>query len=402
MVASIAAALMLLLAPVAAFAAAPIALDMRIAGDSAVTRIVMEFDKPVEVSHQLLDKPWRLVLDFNKIGYGFSEKSVNENGLISGLRYGDMGGNHSRVILRARHPFKVVSLEARQDRETGHHNVVIDLEATSQEEFAQAVDRSITTSAVVNTAQKRDRLGATRQQNKPFTIVIDPGHGGIDNGAVGVGGTREKDVVLAFARTLRDRLEAYQGAQVYLTREDDVFVTLSDRTVYARQQQADLFISIHADSLRQHSVRGATVYTISEKASDEVAAAVAASENLADSVAGVEVTDETKGVSDILVDLARRETLGFSVQFARLAISDMKGFARLIGNPHRYAGFRVLKAPDVPSVLIELGYLSNSDDEKLLNEEAWRNGLADRLANAIEKFAALAARDIGQNMVAGQ
>src|SRR5690606_26799910 len=125
------------------------------------------------------------------------------------------------------------------------------LEATSQEEFADAVDRSITTSAVVNTAQKQDRLGATRQHNKPFTIVIDPGHGGIDTGAIGVGGTREKDVVLAFARTLRDRLADYKGAQVFLTRDSDVFVTLSDRTVYARQQQADLFISVHADSLRQ-------------------------------------------------------------------------------------------------------------------------------------------------------
>jgi len=380
---------------VAAMAApAPIALDMRVAGDDSVTRIVIEFDRPIEVSHQLLDRPWRLVLDFNKIGYGFSKDAAGDSGLVSGLRYGDMGGNHSRIIFQTRRPFQVRTIGTRQDEQNGRYNLVIDLEVTGQEDFAAALDRSITTSAVVNTAQKRDRLGVAREKDRPFTIVVDPGHGGIDNGANGVSGTQEKDVTLAFAKTLRDALLRYEGAQVFLTRETDVFVSLSDRTGIARQHQADLFVSVHADSLRQRGVRGATVYTISEKASDQVAAMVAANENLADSVAGVELPEDESGVSDILIDLARRETLGFSVQFARLAISDMRGFARLIKNPHRYAGFRVLKAPDVPSVLIELGYLSNAEDEKLLNEKEWREGLAERLADAIEKFAALSSRDL--------
>ncbi|MCI5073844.1 N-acetylmuramoyl-L-alanine amidase [Oricola sp.] len=395
----------LLLSPVSSPAAAashvPIALDMRIAGDDTVTRIVIEFDRPVEVSHLLLAKPWRLVLDFNKIGYGFDGEAINTSGLVSAVRYGDMGGNHSRLIFRTHRPFKVMDVRGRQDRETGRHNVVIDLQVTGEEAFTDALDRSITTSAVINTAQKQDRLGAVRDHDRPFTIVIDPGHGGIDNGAKGVGGTQEKDITLAFAKTLRDRLAKFPGARVYMTRETDVFITLSDRTGFARQHEADLFVSIHADSLRQHGVRGATIYTISEKASDQVAASVAANENLADSMAGVERPEGDDSVSDILVDLARRETLGFSVQFARLAISDMKGFARLIKNPHRYAGFRVLKAPDVPSVLIELGYLSNKEDEALLNEKEWRAGLADRLANAIEKFAALSSRQIGASVASG-
>jgi N-acetylmuramoyl-L-alanine amidase len=394
------AAVMLCAAQASASNRAPVALDMRIVGDDAVTRIVIEFDKPVDVSHQLLDRPWRLVLDFNKIGYGFDEKSVNKSGLVSGMRYGDMGGNHSRLIFRTSRPFSVAALRSREDQQTGRHNLVIDLEVAGEDEFARALDRSITTSAVVNTAQKQDRIGAVHADDKPFTIVIDPGHGGIDNGAIGVRGTQEKDVTLAFSRTLRDRLSRFKGAQVFMTRDSDVFVALADRTGFARQHQADLFISIHADSLRQHGVRGATIYTISEKASDQVAASVAANENLADSVAGVELPSEDTAVSDILVDLARRETLGFSVQFARLAISDMKGFARLIKNPHRYAGFRVLKAPDVPSVLIELGYLSNKDDEALLNQTEWQNGLADRLANAISKFASLSSRDIETNVAA--
>ncbi|MFZ2103203.1 MAG: N-acetylmuramoyl-L-alanine amidase [Oricola sp.] len=388
-------AMLLFVSSLAAIAApAPVALDLRIAGDDSVTRIVVEFDKPVEVTHQLLDRPWRLVLDFNKIAYGFSADAVGDTGLVSGLRYGDMGGNHSRVIFQTRKPFRISNIGSRPDAESGRYNLVIDLEATDQAGFAEALDRSIMTSAVVNTAQKQDRLGAAREKNKLFTIVIDPGHGGIDDGAKGVDGTREKDVTLAFARTLRDALLRYSGAQVYLTREDDTFIALADRTGFARQHEADLFISVHADFLRQHAVRGATVYTISEKASDEVAASVAENENLADAVAGVELPQDESDVSDILVDLARRETLGFSVQFARLAISDMKGFARLIKNPHRFAGFRVLKAPDVPSVLIEIGYLSNPDDEKLMNQEDWRRGLADRIADAIEKFAALSSRHL--------
>jgi N-acetylmuramoyl-L-alanine amidase len=370
----------------------PIALDVRIAGDDTVTRIVVEFDQAIEVSHRLLENPWRLVLDFGKIGYGFDEKAINRTGLVSAIRYGDMSESSSRVIFQARHPFLVRDIAVRNNAETGRHNLVIDLEVTSEEAFAKALDRSLMTSSVVNTAQKRDRLGASRGKDKTFKIIIDPGHGGIDNGARGTRGTLEKDVTLQFAEDLRDQLQRYNGAETYMTRESDVFVSLADRTGFARQHEADLFISIHADFLRQNDVRGATVYTISEKASDAVAESIADDQNLADWVAGVELPEAEDGVADILVDLARRETLGFSVQFARLAIADMRGFARLIKNPHRFAGFRVLTAPDVPSVLLELGYLSNVDDEKLMKQHEWRRGFAERLAMAIEKFAALSSK----------
>ena len=380
--------------PTAVLAQVPVALDMRIAGDRNVTRIVIEFDQPVEIDRRLLDHPWRLVLDLGKVLYGFPNDAADGSSLISAVRFGDMSEQHSRIIFQTTGPFSVREFAMRQDRENAGHNLVIDLEAASELEFAEAVDRELTTSAVVNSAHKRDRLGTAPRQTRPFTVVLDPGHGGIDGGARGARGTREKDITLQFARVLRDRLSEYEGAQVFMTRDTDIFVSLGDRTGFARQHAADLFISIHADFLRQRDVRGATVYTISEKASDAVAAQIAANENLADSVAGITPDDESNGITDILVDLARRETLGFSVQFARLAIADMKGFARLIKNPHRYGGFRVLKAPDVPSVLLELGYLSNSEDEKLMNEDEWRHGLADRLASAIKKFAALSSRNI--------
>lgn len=372
----------------------PLALALRTAGDDSVTRIVMEFDRPVEFTHRLLAHPWRLVLDFPKIGYGFDGDRDHASGIVSRLRFGDMSEEHSRLIFETDSPFVVKGMEARPD-EHGGSKLVIDIEAASNEAFAAALEESVDADAVVNADQKQARLGpAVRQGDKPFTIVIDAGHGGIDNGAIGTRGTKEKDVTLAFAKSLREELQKYSRARVFLTRDSDVFVALDDRSGFARQHQADLFVSIHADSLRQHDVRGATVYTISDKASDSVAAQIARDQNLADSVAGVTLPDESGGVSDILIDLARRETLGFSVQFARLVINDMKGFARLINNPHRHAGFRVLKAPDVPSVLLELGYLSNPKDEALMIDEEWRNDLAARLADAIEKFAALSSRDI--------
>lgn len=380
--------------PLVAVAATPVALDMRIAGDHEVSRIVIEFDKPVEVTHTLLDHPWRLVLDLGKIAYGFNDSAVRNSNLIEGVRYGDMSEKHSRIIFETGKPFKVRTIDTRAAAKDGRHNLVIDLEVTDARTFADALDRKLTTSSLVNTAQKRDRLGAVRDRDRTFTIVLDPGHGGIDDGARGTRGTMEKDITLEFAEVLRDRLSRYKGAEVFMTRDSDVFVALGDRTGFARQHDADLFISIHADYLRQQDVRGATIYTISEKASDAVSAAIARDQNLADSVAGVELPDAGDDVTDILVDLTRRETLGFSVQFARLAISDLRGFARLIKNPHRYAGFYVLKAPDVPSVLIELGYLSNKDDERLMNDVEWRAGLADRLAAAIEKFAALSSKDL--------
>lgn len=374
---------------------APLALDVRTAGDSSVTRIVMEFDKPVDMTHRLLAKPARLVLDFPKIDYGFDTSQPFDSGFLERFRFGDMGENHSRLIFEAGRPFKVKDISKRADAKTGGESVVIDLEATTSEKFEAALERSVEAATVVNSSQKEDRLGVRKHgRNRPFTVVIDPGHGGIDEGAEGTKGTREKDVTLAFAEALRDALERYSGARVFLTRDSDVFISLGDRSGFSRQHQADLFISIHADYLRYHDVRGATVYTISEKASDAVAAAVAKNENLADSIAGVEGEEKPDGVSDILIDLARRETLGFSVQFARLVIEDIKGYARLINNAHRHAGFKVLKAPDVPSILLELGYLSNPKDEALMNDPNWRKGLASRIADAVEKFAALSSRDL--------
>jgi N-acetylmuramoyl-L-alanine amidase len=230
--------------------------------------------------------------------------------------------------------------------------------------------------------------------------MLDPGHGGIDNGAKAASGELEKDVVLQFAHILRQRLEQSGKYRVTLTRSDDTFIPLAERVHIARGQGAALFVSIHADAIpkSEGQAEGATVYTLSENASDTEAARLAEAENRADAIAGVDLTAEPDDVANILVDLAQRETKTYSMQFAKLAVGELKATARLHKNPMKAAGFKVLTAPDVPSVLVELGYMSTKDDLKLLTSGAWQAKTAAALAQAIDTyFAPRLARGAGAN-----
>ncbi|WP_298424475.1 N-acetylmuramoyl-L-alanine amidase, partial [Rhodoblastus sp.] len=219
-------------------------------------------------------------------------------------------------------------------------------------------------------------------------VVIDPGHGGVDTGALGRNHAIEKNVTLAFAKTLADKLRASDRYRVVLTRDDDVFVPLGERVRIARRLNAALFVSVHADALASNSaeVTGATVYTVSDRASDAEAARIAEHENMADSAAGEEAKENANDVNDILFDLTRRETRAFSHVFARSLTEYFKVAGRLNKNPRRSAGFVVLKAPDVPSVLLELGYLSNAADVADLDSADWRDKETSQVAKAIEAF----------------
>ena len=219
--------------------------------------------------------------------------------------------------------------------------------------------------------------------------MIDPGHGGIDGGAEGVNGTVEKTITLAFALELRAALAETGRYDVYMTRDADLFLRLDERVRIAHQHDADLLISIHADTIRYKNIRGATVYTVSDRASDAEAEATADRENLSDQLAGIEIEEQNPQVADILVDLIRRETHGFSMRFARSLIDELSKSIGMINNPHRYAGFRVLKAPDVPSVLVELGYLSNPKDEEELRSAEWRAKAIGSIRAAVKRFAEL-------------
>jgi N-acetylmuramoyl-L-alanine amidase len=218
-------------------------------------------------------------------------------------------------------------------------------------------------------------------------IVIDPGHGGIDNGTQ-ASGESEKNLVLGFALALRDRIEKSGKYRVVMTRTDDTFIPLDDRVKIARNQSAALFVSIHADALPKHEgdAEGATIYTLSDKASDKEAERLAETENRADAIGGVNLTQEPTEVADILIDLAQRETRTFSNRFAHLLAGEMKNSARMYKHPLKSAGFRVLKAPDVPSVLVELGYVSNKGDLEHLVSENWRSKTAGSMAQAIDTF----------------
>ena len=216
-------------------------------------------------------------------------------------------------------------------------------------------------------------------------IVIDAGHGGVDPGALGRH-AREKNVTLAFAREYARQLRNTGRYEVYLTRNRDIYIPLRQRVTIARKHDADLFISIHADAIERKSVRGMSIYTLSETASDHEAAALARKENRSDIIAGIDFDDQPREVANILIDLAQRETKNLSVEFAKIVVNEARGATRLLDRTHRFAGFRVLKAPDVPSVLIELGFLTNSSDEKQLSSSAWRKKLAERLVKSVDAY----------------
>jgi N-acetylmuramoyl-L-alanine amidase len=219
-------------------------------------------------------------------------------------------------------------------------------------------------------------------------VVLDPGHGGLDNGTKAAGGELEKDIVLDFAKRLRDRIEKSGKYRVLMTRADDTFVPLADRVRIARNAGAALFVSIHADwlSRKEGDAQGATVYTLSETATDPASARLAEEENRADVIAGVDLKSEPDDVAGILIDLAQRETKTFSVQFAHKLVGELKEATRLHKEPIKSAGFRVLRAPDIPSVLVELGYVSNKEDLQSLLSDTWRDHTADAMAAAINGY----------------
>ena len=226
----------------------------------------------------------------------------------------------------------------------------------------------------------------TKARDGVPVIVIDPGHGGVDPGATGVSGIYEKHITLAMARELKTALEKGGRYRVHLTRDRDVFIRLRDRVAIARQYGADLFVSLHADAVQNPQIRGLSVYTLSQNASDSEAQALAEKENKADLIAGVDLSHESPDVAGILIDLAQRETMNRSAGFATELVDEVGQEMDLLGNTHRFAGFAVLKAPDVPAVLVEMGYLSNEFEEKQLRQPQYRARLAKALAKAVERY----------------
>ncbi len=362
-----------------------LAYGARIAGDDARTRVVIDFDRKPEFSIHYVANPVRIIVDLPETSFGLKPEDIQARGLFSDIRYGGMGAGSSRIVLTAKRPVGVALAEVKADESGKGFRLIIDAEFVRQDRFSELLEQQKWSTA--QTTTKTGRLATPATDDGSFVIAVDAGHGGIDTGAVGiVTKTEEKKVTLAFAEEMAAALNKEAGIKAFLTRSKDEFLSLSQRVQIARQNGAKLFISIHADTLKQKDIRGATVYTISDKASDHLAANLAERENLSDEIAGVALETEPAEVADILIDLTRRETQAFSVNLARSVVASFEGQIKLINNPHRYAGFQVLRAPDVPSVLLELGFLSNKDDEKLLLDPKWRSKVSERLVEAVRHY----------------
>jgi N-acetylmuramoyl-L-alanine amidase len=292
---------------------------------------------------------------------------------------------------------KALVLDAANDQPA---RLVLDLTAISRDAFMRlaALEGRVPDNRKTDSLPEKS-LPENRSDDARPLIVIDPGHGGIDNGTKAATGEMEKTIVLEFCLILRDKIEKLGKYRVVMTRVDDSFVALSDRVALARARQASLFISIHADALArgEGDAQGATVYTLSERPSDARAARLAEAENQADVIAGLDLTSEPKDVAGILIDLARRDTKTFSVQFAQTVVNSMKATAKLHQNPLKAASFVVLKAPDVPSVLVELGFVSNKMDLRSLISPEWRQRTADSIVQAVDTYFTTRLAGHGQN-----
>lgn len=420
------------------------------AADAVVTDLAVETDRgaarfAVDLSHRVtfhvftLADPYRVVVDLPEVGWRLPAKPLpGEDGLFGRVRYGLFQPGNSRLVFDLTGPAELrdAYLLAPAGREP--YRLVLDLAPTSRARYLEGVTQAPREVATVRRlrppplrADSRDaRLRAVtdrvarvvarepspsvappveslaepkalaavdplpmpprrpeRRVRGPLPmIVIDPGHGGVDPGTHGPSGVYEKHIVLAIARELRRQIKATGRYRVALTRDRDVFIRLRDRVAIARAKNADLFVSVHADSIRNRSIAGASVYTLSERASDKEAAELAERENKADLIAGIDLSHESAEITNILIDLAQRETMNRSSRFANLLVGELDERIHLLQKPHRFAGFAVLKAPDLPSILLETGFLSNRHDERRLQDRNHRRRVAAALLAAIDRY----------------
>jgi N-acetylmuramoyl-L-alanine amidase len=388
-------------APVAA-ATPAIASDARLAGDAKQTRFVLDLDKAIKFRAFTLADPYRVVVDIPEVDFRLpSGAGATSRGLVKAFRYGLVMPGGSRIVFDLSGPAKITNSYVLDAANGQPPRLVLEMEQVDLAAFNQAAaaeskpgrpaiaDANAAVSAPTPAAPMPAPMPGAPPDLRPV-VVIDPGHGGIDYGTQSGGEVIEKDLVLGFGLALRDRIEKGGKYRVVMTRTDDTFIPLADRVRIARNQSAALFVSIHADALprREGDAQGATIYTLSDKASDTEAERLAEAENKADAIGGVNLTEEPTDVADILIDLAQRETRTFSNRFARLLMGEMKNTVRMHKHPLKSAGFRVLKAPDVPSVLVELGYVSNKGDLDHLVSEKWRSKTVGSMAQAIDVFLA--------------
>ena len=379
-------------------------------------RVVVDMSAPSEFRAFVLENPNRIVVDIEPSSWRITRTKHLNDDMIKAYRSGDLEEGLTRLIFDLRQPAVIKGIFALRKNDFQKDRLVIDLAPTTQNLFSAATSevfgnrqlkgqpqksnivRSDTrrsanlqaesahpkdTSTLLPTAKPKARQEKVQKR----IILIDPGHGGHDPGAVGQGKVYEKNITLSTARILKRQLEDTGRYKVILSRDKDRFIHLRERVNVARKGNADLFISLHADKIDRKGVRGASVYTLSETASDAETARLAEQENKAGIVSGVDLSGESEDVADILLDLAMREKMNESNLLARYIVDSMRRKnIRLLPNSHRSAGFAVLKAPDIPSVLIEIGFLSNPEEAKLLSSAAFQEKAALAILDGIEAY----------------
>ncbi len=346
------------------------------------SRLTLELSDPLDMRVFTLTAPDRVVIDMPEVLWRMpGDLRPSGKGAVKSYRYGQFRKGNSRLVIDLNRPVKPMPSEMKQPEAGSGFKFVLDLDPATAAEFASSAGwpKDLQAASFSPPAVTRPAFGGKR------VIVIDPGHGGIDPGTHGESGVKEKDLVLAVARALRKSLEATGRYRVQLTRDSDVFIPLRERVNIARAAHGDLFVSLHADSNDHREIRGASVYTLSEAASDREAAKLAEKENMSDAIAGVDLAGDNNPVASILIDLAQRGTINRSARFAESLVGTLPSVTAVQhSSPHRSAGFAVLKSRDMPAVLVELGYLTNTQDENEMATEAWREKIARALAASID------------------
>lgn len=374
------------LMPVSSPARAARVEDIRLGTQSAsAVRVVIDLNEKIDFKVFSLKDPVRVVVDLP--GTTFSVKSMpGKTDYMTNIRTGKTGKTGGRLVLEFNRDVVIKKSFMLAPQSGFKWRLVIDLELLSRTDGLSKVTPEWYDNSVAEEKKPKAAPAVSEQPRQKPLIVLDPGHGGKDPGAIGVSGVYEKHLTLAMAKQMRTLLEDTGRYRVKLTRETDVAIALYARRRFARSVNADLFISIHADSIKKPETRGLSIYTLSETASDKEAEKLAESENKADIIAGVDLSGETQEVTDILIDLARRETNNHSSFFAEKIVKEIKQVVQVLPNSHRFAGFAVLKSPDVPSVLVEMGYLSNKEEERLLKQPGYREKLAKATVKAIDAY----------------
>jgi len=375
----------------------PVVKNLRLGVHGAKTRIVMDLKGPISYRYFFLANPYRLVLDMVEVDFELNPILKKPIGGVLSYRFGLLKPGISRVVIDLSKPLLVDKHFIIKPGTKPQSRLVIDLVPTTRSKFLAYLKKSRNQKTVGllrlksieqkhQTAQEFQKKSPGEKISKSKIIVLDPGHGGVDPGAIGLQGSYEKKIVLMAAKSIEKILVKSGRYDVTLTRTSDRFIPLRKRVAIARRARADLFISLHADSIKNGAVRGATVYTLSENASDREAAQLAERENKSDLIAGIDLNSESQEVTDILIDLVQRETMNQSAVFAGAVVQEITKKIKTHRRPHKFAGFAVLKALDIPSILLEMGYLSNIEDETLLNSETFQKKLGLAILLGLDRY----------------